>query len=254
MACKFPQPFVIQAFFKVELLFEAAVLAGSLSIDAAFGSDVPFDDQIHQVRGHQAQRDVAAIYKELLTGSAIRESHRHCNRVQDPYSLRCQPQVMGAILHQIRFVGETLEVEVNSVTDNPLIFVDQGKILSGGNFHGEMYAIAADNLSLAIAEIGALTERRIALLMDKHSSGLPAFLVKDSGLNSGFMNAHTTAAACASDNKALAHPHSVDSIPTSADQEDHVSMSTNAALRLFNMIDNTLTICGDRVISRLSGP
>jgi histidine ammonia-lyase len=243
----------IQAFLKAETLFEAAILAGSLSVDAAYGSDIPFDDRIHLVRGHQAQRDVAAMYRELLTGSAIRESHRQCIRVQDPYSLRCQPQIMGAILHQMRFIGETLQVEANSVTDNPLIFADQADILSGGNFHGEMIAMAADNLSLALAEIGASSERRIALLMDKNISGLPAFLVKECGLNSGFMIAHITAASCASDNKALAHPHSVDSIPTSANQEDHVSMSTNAALRLFAMIDNTTTILAIELLAACQG-
>ncbi|MBA2711101.1 MAG: histidine ammonia-lyase [Tatlockia sp.] len=243
----------IQALFNTEILFEAAILAGSLSVDAAFGSDVPFDDRIHLIRGHQAQRDVALLYMELLSGSEIRESHRDCTRVQDPYSLRCQPQIMGAVLHQIRFVAETLGVEVNAVTDNPLIFVEQNQILSGGNFHGEMLALAADNLSLAIAEIGANSERRSALLIDKNFSGLPAFLVKECGLNSGFMNAHTTAAACASDNKALAHPHSVDSMPTSANQEDHVSMATNAALRLFSMIENTLTIVAIELLAACQG-
>lgn len=243
----------IQAFFKAELLFETAVLAGSLSVDAASGSDIPFDDRIHAARGHQSQRDVAAMYRELLAGSLIRESHRHCTRVQDPYSLRCQPQIMGAVLHQLRFVGETLQVEANSITDNPLVFIDQGDILSGGNFHGEMLAMAADNLALALAEIGANAERRIALLIDKHFSGLPAFLVKESGLNSGFMIAHVTAASCASDNKALAHPHCVDSLPTSANQEDHVSMATNAARRLFAMIDNTVTILAIELLAACQG-
>lgn len=238
----------IQAFFKVELLFEAAVLAGSLSVDAACGSDVPFDDRIHQ-----AQRDVAAMYRELLAASAIRESHHRYNRVQDPYSLRCQPQIMGAVLHQMRFIGETMQVEANSISDNPLIFIDQEEILSGGNFHGEIIAMAADNLALAIAEIGANAERRIALLIDKNFSGLPAYLVKDSGLNSGFMIAHVTAAACASDNKALAHPHSIDSLPTSANQEDHVSMATNAARRLFAMIDNTTTILAIEFLAACQG-
>jgi histidine ammonia-lyase len=243
----------MDAFFKAELLFEAAVLAGSLSVDAACGSDVPFDDRIHFARGHQAQRDVAAMYRELLADSPIRESHRHCKRVQDPYSLRCQPQIMGAVLHQMRFVGETLQVEANSITDNPLVFVEQEDILSGGNFHGEMLAMAADNLALAIAEIGANSERRIALLIDKNFSGLPAFLVKESGLNSGFMIPHVTAASCASDNKALAHPHSVDSLPTSANQEDHVSMATNAARRLHNMVDNTATILAIEFLAACQG-
>ena len=241
----------IHAFFSSERLFEAAILAGSLSVDA--GSDVPFDDRIHQVRGHQAQIDVAAMYRELLSGSEIRESHRQCARVQDPYSLRCQPQIMGAVLHQMQFVGQTLQVEANAVSDNPLVFAEQGDILSGGNFHGEIIAMAADNLALAIAEMGANAERRIALLIDKNFSGLPAFLVKESGLNSGFMIAHVTAAACASDNKALAHPHSVDSIPTSANQEDHVSMATNGALRLHSMVENTATILAIELLAACQG-
>lgn len=243
----------INAYFATEHLFETAILSGAMSVDAARGSDIPFDDRIHQVRGHQAQRDVAKSYRNLLLGSAIRESHRTCSRVQDPYSLRCQPQIMGAVLHQMRFVKATLEVEANAVTDNPLIFAEEGDILSGGNFHGEIIAMAADNLSLAIAEIGANAERRIALLIDKNFSGLPAFLVKDSGVNSGFMIAHVTAAACASDNKARAHPHVVDSLPTSANQEDHVSMSTNAALRLNPMIENTATILAIELLAACQG-
>lgn len=242
-----------ECFFSAELLFEAAVLAGSLSLDAACGSDIPFDDRIHLARGHQAQRDVAALYRELLADSPIRESHRHCERVQDPYSLRCQPQIMGAVLHQMQFVGETLQVEANSISDNPLVFIEQEDILSGGNFHGEMIAMAADNLALALAEIGANAERRIALLIDKHFSGLPPFLVKEGGLNSGFMIPHVTAASCASDNKALAHPHSVDSIPTSANQEDHVSMATNAAKRLHAMVDNTATIIAIELLAACQG-
>lgn len=243
----------MQALFKTEWLFETAVIAGSLSVDAACGSDVPFDARIHQARGYLAQSDVAAKYRELLAGSLIRESHRTCSRVQDPYSLRCQPQIMGAVLHQMRFVSETLQVEANAISDNPLVFVEQGDILSGGNFHGEIVAMAADNLALAIAEIGANAERRIALLIDKHFSGLPAYLVKEGGLNSGFMIAHVTAAACASDNKALAHPHSVDSLSTSANQEDHVSMATNAARRLYEMIDNTATILAIELLAACQG-
>lgn len=241
------------ALFTSEILFETAIMAGALSVDAACGSDVPFDDRIHLVRGHQAQRDVAAMYSELLLGSQIRESHRHCARVQDPYSLRCQPQIMGAVLHQIQFVSDTLQVEANAISDNPLVFADQGDILSGGNFHGEIIAMAADNLALAIAEIGANAERRIALLIDKNFSGLPAFLVKEGGLNSGFMIAHVTAASCASDNKALAHPHCVDSLPTSANQEDHVSMATNAARRLHEMNDNTATILAIELLAACQG-
>jgi histidine ammonia-lyase len=243
----------LSALFTTETLFRTAIIAGALSVDAACGSDVPFDDRIHQVRGHQAQRDVAAMYRQLLEWSEIRESHRACNRVQDPYSLRCQPQIMGAVLHQMNFVSSTLQVEANAISDNPLVFADQGDILSGGNFHGEIIAMAADNLALAIAEIGANAERRIALLIDKNFSGLPAFLVSEGGLNSGFMIAHVTAASCASDNKALAHPHSVDSVPTSANQEDHVSMATNAARRLHEMNDNTATILAIELLAACQG-
>jgi len=188
-----------------------------------------------------------------LRNSPIRESHRHCLRVQDPYSLRCQPQVLGAVLHQMRFVAETLLIEANAVTDNPLVFVADNEILSGGNFHGEIVAMAADNLALAIAEMGAISERRIALLMDKNFSGLPAYLVKEGGINSGFMVAHVTAVACASDNKALAHPHSVDSLPTSGNQEDHVSMATNSARRLHPMLDNTMTILAIELLAACQG-
>ena len=243
----------VYALFRSEWLFETAILAGSMSVDAARGSDVPFDSRIHQVRGHQAQKDVASLYRELLAGSAIRESHRACKRVQDPYSLRCQPQIMGAVLHQMQFVAQTLQVEINAISDNPLVFAEEGEILSGGNFHGEIIAMAADNLALAIAEIGSNAERRIALLIDKNFSGLPEFLVKESGLNSGFMIAHVNAASCASDNKALAHPHSVDTIPTSANQEDHVSMATNAGLRLFSMIENTATILAIELLAATQG-
>lgn len=241
------------ALFKTEQLFETALVAGALSVDAALGSDVPFDDRIHRVRGHDAQRDVAALYRALLNGSQIRDSHRDCSRVQDPYSLRCQPQIMGAVLHQIRFVSSTLEIESNAISDNPLVFSDKGDILSGGNFHGEIIAMAADNLALAIAEMGANAERRIALLIDNHFSSLPAFLVNEGGINSGFMIAHVTAASCASDNKALAHPHSVDSLPTSANQEDHVSMATNAARRLYEMLDNTSTILAIELLAASQG-
>lgn len=244
---------IVKALFLTQHLFYHAIAAGSLSVDAAKGSDIPFDDRIHAVRKQPAQRYVASLYRALLQGSAIRDSHRECSRVQDPYSLRCQPQIMGAIWHQIQFVEQTLEAEINAVTDNPLVFAQDQTILSGGNFHGEILAMAADNLALAIAEIGASSERRIALLIDKGFSGLPAFLVQESGLNSGFMIAHVTAASCASDNKALAHPHSVDSLPTSANQEDHVSMATNAASRLFRMIDNTAVIVAIELLAAAQG-
>lgn len=243
----------LKALFLAETLFDSAIVAGSLSVDAAKGSDVPFDDRIHMARRQPAQRAVASWYRELLQDSPIRESHRDCKRVQDPYSLRCQPQIMGAVRHQMGFVADTLLTEANAVTDNPLVFTEQGDIISGGNFHGEIIAMAADNLALAIAEMGANAERRIALLIDRHFSGLPAYLVSEGGVNSGFMIAHVTAAACASDNKALAHPHSVDSLPTSANQEDHVSMATNAARRLLAMVDNTATILAIELLAACQG-
>ncbi len=196
------------------------------------GSVKPFDARIHELRGHQGQIDAAAAYRSLLAGSAINVSHADCDKVQDPYSLRCQPQVMGACLDQMRHAADVLLMEANAVSDNPLIFPDTGEVLSGGNFHAEPVAFAADNLALAVAEIGALAERRIALLIDATLSGLPPFLVRDGGVNSGFMIAHVTAAALASENKTLAHPASVDSLPTSANQEDHVSMATFAARKL----------------------
>jgi len=247
------QALLLQAFFVTERLFEIALIAGALTTDAAKGSDAPFDARIHAIRGHRAQQDVAEMLKALLQGSDIRSSHQDCDRVQDPYCLRCQPQILGAVLQQIRNVGDILSAEINSVTDNPLVFSDEGDILSGGNFHGEMLAMGADNLALAIAEMGALSERRIALLVDSNFSGLPPFLVKESGINSGFMVAHVTAAALASENKALAHPHSVDSIPTSANQEDHVSMATNAARRLHQMNDNVATILAIELLAACQG-
>jgi len=231
------------ALFEIEDLFAAAVAIGALSVDAARGSDTPFDPRIHALRGQPGQSEVAESYRRLLAGSAIRRSHRvNDERVQDPYSLRCQPQVMGACLDLIRSAAAMLANEANAVTDNPLVFGDSGEILSGGNFHAEPVALAADTLALAIAEIGALSERRIALLIDATLSGLPPFLVREAGLNSGFMLAHVTAAALASENKSLAHPASVDSLPTSANQEDHVSMATFAARRLREMCANVRTI------------
>ncbi len=231
----------------------AAFVAGALSVDACLGSDTPFDARIHAVRGHRGQIDAAAVYRDLLRGSAIRASHVDCHRVQDPYSLRCQPQVMGACLDQMRRVAEVLLVEANAVSDNPLVFADSGEILSGGNFHAEPVAFAADNLALALAEIGAISERRTALLMDTNLSGLPPFLVEDGGVNSGFMIAQVTAAALASENKALAHPSSVDSLPTSANQEDHVSMATYAARRLLPMAQNTSAIVAIELLAASQG-
>ena len=245
--------FALRGLIQTERVFFAAVMAGAMSVDAAMGSSTPFDARIHQVRNHQGQMDVAQMYREWLGGSEIRESHLNCERVQDPYSLRCQPQVMGACLGQIRFVAETLEREANAVSDNPLVFSAAADILSGGNFHAEPVAMAADNLALAIAEIGSLSERRIALLIDRHLSDLPPFLVDNSGLNSGFMLPQVTAAALASENKSLAHPASVDSIPTSANQEDHVSMATFAARRLGEMSDNTAAIVAIELLAAAQG-
>jgi histidine ammonia-lyase len=243
----------LAALFETENLLVTALVTGSLAIEAAAGSKAPFDARIHEVRGYPEQQAVAAIYRSLLTKNKTEENITPTQRVQDPYSLRCQPQVMGACLRQMHFVAETLTIEANAVTDNPLIFTQQKEILSGGNFHAEPIAMAADNLALSIAEIGALAERRIALLIDPKMSGLPAFLVKENGLNSGFMLAQVTAAALASENKSLAHPACVDSIPTSANQEDHVSMATFAAYRLFDMIDNTRGILAIELLATCQG-
>jgi histidine ammonia-lyase len=239
--------------FGAEDVFASAIVAGAMSVDALKGSDSPFDDRIHQVRGQPGQIAVAREYRDLIAGSAIRASHLDCTRVQDPYSFRCQPQVMGACLDIIRNCSVTLRLEANAVTDNPLLFVEQGDVLSGGNFHAEPVAFAADTLALAIAEIGNLSERRIAVLVDPKMSGLPAFLVENSGVNSGFMIAQVTAAALVSENKALATPCSVDSIPTSANQEDHVSMATHAARRLGPMVENAATVVGVELLAAAQG-
>jgi histidine ammonia-lyase len=237
----------------IDNLLRTAIVAGALSVDAAEGSASPFDARIHDLRGHPGQIAVAAAYRALLEDSPINSSHRDCGKVQDPYSLRCQPQVMGACFDQIEAARAVLLREANGVSDNPLVFAETGQVLSGGNFHAEPVAFAADNLALAVAEIGALAERRIALLIDATLSGLPPFLVKDGGVNSGFMIAHVTAAALASENKLLAHPASVDSLPTSANQEDHVSMATFAARKLSDLADNTATILGIELLAAAQG-
>jgi histidine ammonia-lyase len=239
--------------FELESVFAAAVVSGALATDAMQGSDTPFDARIHHVRGHDGQARVAQVYRSLLAGSEIRESHRSCNRVQDPYSLRCQPQVMGACLDLIAQQAGTLTTEANAVTDNPLIFPDSGEVLSGGNFHAEPVAFAADVLLLACAEIGSITERRVALLVDPNMSGLPPFLAPDSGVNSGFMLAQVTAAALVAENRMLSHPASVDSIPTSANQEDHVSMATHGARRLLTMSVNALNIVAIEFLAACQG-
>lgn len=232
--------FALRGLFEAEALYASATVCGALTTEAVLGSRRPFDARIHAVRGQRGQIDAAAMYRHLLTDtSEIAESHHNCEKVQDPYSLRCQPQVMGACLTQLRHVADVLLTEANAVSDNPLVFAEENEVISGGNFHAEPVAMAADNLALAIAEIGALSERRIALMMDKHMSQLPPFLVRNGGVNSGFMIAQVTAAALASENKALSHPHSVDSLPTSANQEDHVSMAPAAGRRLWEMAANT---------------
>lgn len=245
--------FALNGLFAAEDLFATALVTGSLCVEAALGSRRPFEPLIHKVRGHQAQMDVASAYRTLLQHSEIEVSHKGCEAVQDPYSLRCQPQVMGACLEQIRNSAVTLLTEANAVSDNPLVFSDERDIISGGNFHAEPVAMAADNLALAIAETGALSERRMALLIDTHMSKLPPFLVEKGGLNSGFMIAQVTSAALASENKSLAHPGSVDSLPTSANQEDHVSMATFAARRLLEMAENTAHILAIELLAACQG-
>ncbi|WP_043363708.1 histidine ammonia-lyase [Belnapia sp. F-4-1] len=238
--------------FAAEDLLRTALVAGAMSVDAARGSDTPFDVRIHALRGQPGQIRVAAALRELLAGSQIRESHREGDpRVQDPYSLRCQPQVAGACLDLLGQAAQVLEREANAVTDNPLVVGDE--VLSGGNFHAEPVAFAADTMALALAELGAISERRIALLTDPVLSGLPAFLVRDGGVNSGFMIAHVTAAALTAENRALAVPRSTDSIPTSANQEDHVSMATGAALRLHDMADNLAGILSIELLAAAQG-
>ena len=230
----------LDALLAADKLFESAVITGAVTLDAARGSDGPFDPRIHAVRGQPGQIDCAAAYRALAQGSEIRRSHLEGDdRVQDPYCLRCQPPVKGACLDQMRHAAQVLVREANAVTDNPLVFADGGAMVSGGNFHAEPVALAADALAVAIAEIGAISERRVAMLVDTVVSRLPPFLTPDPGLNSGFMIVHVTAAALASENKSLAHPASVDSLPTSANQEDHVSMAPAAGKRLWEMAENT---------------
>lgn len=243
----------LEALFAAEDLLVGSIVSGAMSLDAALGSRVPFDARIHEVRGQPAQMAVAAAFRGVLGESEIGHSHENCDRVQDPYSLRCQPQVAGACLQQIADAARVLGIEANGVSDNPLVFGAEGEVLSGGNFHAEPVAFAADNLALAIAEIGALAERRIAMLIDDSLSQLPPFLVRQGGLNSGFMIAQVTAAALASENKSMAHPASVDSLPTSANQEDHVSMATFAARRLHPMAENTRGIIAIELLAAAQG-
>jgi histidine ammonia-lyase len=227
---------------ETEQLLNTALITGALSVDAAGGSVAPFEAMIHVIRRQPGQMEVARILRALLQGSAIVSAHEHCEKVQDPYSLRCQPQVMGACWQQLQGAIDVLKQEINAVTDNPLIFPHTQHIIFGGNFHAEPVGFAADSMALVVAEIGALSERRIAMLMDPQFTGLPAFLIEQGGLHSGFMIAHVTAAALVSENKALAHPTVIDSLPTSANQEDHVSMATYGARRLSTMVENAFYI------------
>ena len=251
---QFSTAYALAALFETENLFGSALVTGALSTDAARGSDAPFDPRIHQLRRHAGQIEAAQSLRRLMAGSAIRVSHLVGDeRVQDPYCLRCQPQVMGAVLDILRQSAATLATEANGVTDNPLIFADTGEALSGGNFHAEPVAFAADVMALAICEVGSLAERRIAMLVDPALSGLPAFLTPRPGLNSGFMIAQVTAAALVSENKQRSHPASVDSIPTSANQEDHVSMAAHGARRLIEMAENCRFVIGIELLAAAQG-
>lgn len=239
-----------------ENILNAAIVAGALSVDAARGSATPFDTRIQSVRGQDGQIKIAECFRKLLHDSEILASHQEiCHKIQDPYSLRCQPQVLGACLNQLEHNKNIIICEANAVSDNPLVFLedDQTHILSGGNFHAEPVAIAADCIAIALAEIGSISERKIALLIDPNFSGLPAFLVNNPGLNSGFMLAQVTAAALASENKTLAHPASIDSLPTSANQEDHVSMATFAACKLLTLAENVISIIGIELLAAAQG-
>jgi histidine ammonia-lyase len=254
--------------FGTEDVFAAGLVAGALSLEAIQGSVKPLDARIHAARGQPGQIAVAAALRALLEGSAIVTSHEHCGRVQDPYSIRCVPQVMGACLDNLVHAARVLRIEANAASDNPLVFTAAegaggaigvvnsepiSEVISGGNFHAEPVAFAADIIALAVAEIGAISERRMALLLDSGLSGLPPFLVRDGGVNSGFMIAQVTAASLASENKSLAHPASVDSLPTSANQEDHVSMATFAARRLGEMVENTAVVVGIEAMAAAQG-
>ena len=241
----------LDALFAAERIFASALVSGAMSTDALKGTCAAFDPRIHAARGQPGQIAAAAVLDRLLQGSAILRSHDDCGRVQDPYSFRCQPQVLGACLDLMRSAARTLEIEANAATDNPLLFGDEA--LSGGNFHAEPVAFAADMLAVALCEIGSISERRTAVLVDPKMSGLPPFLVEDSGVNSGFMIAQVTAAALVSENKSLAFPASVDSIPTSAGQEDHVSMATHAAVKAGRVAGNAAGVVGIELLAAAQG-
>lgn len=241
----------LDTLFTAERLFGSALVAGALSTDALKGSAAAFDPRIHAARGQPGQIAVARVLASLLEGSWILASHSDCGRVQDPYSFRCQPQVMGAALDLLRHAAGTLAIEADAATDNPLLFGEEA--ISGGNFHAQPVAFAADILAMALCEIGSISERRTAVLVDPKMSGLPPFLVRDSGVNSGFMIAQVTAAALVSENKSLAWPASVDTIPTSAGQEDHVSMATHAALKARRIAGNAAAVVGIELLAAAQG-
>ena len=252
---QFSTAYALAGLFDAWRCAEGAIVTSSLSTDAIMGSTAPLLPEIHALRGHRGQIEVAAAMRELLNGSAIRDSHRKDDiRVQDPYCIRCQPQVTGACVDLLRNASRTLEIEANAATDNPLVLSETGQIISGGNFHAEPVAFAADQMALAIAEIGSIAQRRVALMVDPNLSfDLPPFLTPEPGLNSGYMIAEVTSAALMSENKHLANPCSTDSTPTSANQEDHVSMAAHAACRLGQMNKNLANILGIELLCAAQG-
>jgi len=250
---QFSTAIALDALFAAERVFGAALAAGALSVDALKGSVKPFDPRISALRGQPGQIRVAREIAGLLEGSAIVASHHRCGRVQDPYSFRCQPQVMGAALDLLTNAARTLTIEAAAVTDNPIVFEDEDSAISGGNFHAQPVAFAADTITMALCEVGSLSERRTSVLVDPKMSGLPAFLVDDGGVNSGLMIPQVTAAALVSENKSLAYPASVDSIPTSAGQEDHVSMAPIAARKAASVTRNAAGVVAIELITAAQG-
>ena len=252
---QFSTAFALVGLFGAWRALQSALVTSSLSTDAIMGSTAPLQPEIHVLRGHRGQIDAAAAMRALLDGSEIRESHREGDlRVQDPYCIRCQPQVAGAAMDVLRQAAQTLETEANAATDNPLVLTDADLIVSGGNFHAEPVGFAADTIALAIAEIGAIAQRRIALIVDPTlNHDLPPFLTPDPGLNSGYMIAEVTTAALMSENKHLANPCVTDSTPTSANQEDHVSMAAHGAVRLGRMVSNLERILGVELLCAAQG-
>jgi histidine ammonia-lyase len=243
----------LDALFHGERVFAAAIAAGALSVDALKGSIKPFDPRVSALRGQPGQIRVAAAIHGLLEGSEILTSHVACSRVQDPYSFRCQPQVMGAALDLLANAARTLTIEAGAVTDNPIVFPEEDIAISGGNFHAQPVAFAADTIAMALCEVGSISERRISVLVDPKMSGLPAFLTQDSGVNSGLMIPQVTAAALVSENKSLAFPASVDSIPTSAGQEDHVSMAPIAARKAGTIARNAAGVIAVELMAAAEG-